>query len=99
MELFQIDDAGRLFISPIIEDWKTLEDREIDTVIDLEGDLDVGVPTVPNQCLYIYFPMRTAISWNCYPRSAASGPRRSRQDIGSSRTAAWATTVRPWSPG
>jgi hypothetical protein len=57
MELFQIDDAGRLFISPVIEDWKLLQDNGIDTIIDLEGDLDVGVPTVPNQCLYIYFPI------------------------------------------
>ena len=23
----------------------------------MEGDLDVGVPTVPNQCLYVYFPI------------------------------------------
>ena len=29
----------------------------IDTVIDLEGGLDVGVPTVPNQVLYIYLPI------------------------------------------
>src|SRR5271165_6517786 len=57
MELIQIDDAGQLFISPAIEDWKLLHDREIDTIIDLEGDLDAGVPTVPNQCLYIYFPI------------------------------------------
>jgi hypothetical protein len=46
MEIFQIDDAGRLFISPVIEDWQLLHDRGIDTVIDLEGDLDVGVPGV-----------------------------------------------------
>ena len=26
-------------------------------MIDLEGGLDVGVPTVPNQVLYIYFPI------------------------------------------
>jgi protein tyrosine/serine phosphatase len=57
MDLFQIDDASRLFISPIIEDWKLLHDRGIETIIDLEGGLDVGVPTVPNQCLYIYFPI------------------------------------------
>ncbi len=57
MELIQIDDAGRLFISPIIEDWELLHQRGIETIIDLEGDLDVGVPTVPNQCLYIYFPI------------------------------------------
>ncbi len=29
----------------------------LDTVIELEGGLDVGVPTVPNQVLYIYFPI------------------------------------------
>jgi len=57
MELFQVDDAGRLFISPIIGDWKLLHDHGINTIIDLEGGLDVGVPTVPNQCLYIYFPI------------------------------------------
>jgi hypothetical protein len=57
MELFQIDDNGRLFISPVIDDWKPIHDRGIDTIIDLEGGLDVGVPTVPNQCLYIYFPI------------------------------------------
>jgi hypothetical protein len=57
MEVFQVDDAGQLFISPVIEDWQVLHDRRIDTIIDLEGDLDVGVPTVPNQCLYIYFPI------------------------------------------
>ena len=31
--------------------------RGIDTVIDLEGGLDVGVPTAPNECLYVYFPI------------------------------------------
>jgi protein-tyrosine phosphatase len=29
----------------------------VDTIIDLDGDLDSGVPTVPDQCLYIYFPI------------------------------------------
>jgi hypothetical protein len=57
MELFQVDDAGRLFISPAISDWKAVTRHEVDTVIDLEGDIDEGVPTVPNQCLYIYFPI------------------------------------------
>src|SRR5215470_15897304 len=57
MELFQVDDVGRLFISPAISDWEVLTCREVDTVIDLDGGLDDGVPTVPNQCLYIYFPI------------------------------------------
>ncbi|MDP6579221.1 MAG: hypothetical protein QF681_01075 [Vicinamibacterales bacterium] len=53
----QVDDAGRLFISPVISDWQAVTERGIDTVIDLEGGLDAGVPTVPNQHLYVYFPI------------------------------------------
>ncbi len=49
--LTQVDDAGLLFISPVIHDWTIVSARGIDTVIDLEGGLDVGVPTVPNQIL------------------------------------------------
>jgi protein-tyrosine phosphatase len=57
MELFQVDDAGRLFISPAINDWNVLTQHCVDTVIDLDGDIDEGVPTCPNSCLYIYFPI------------------------------------------
>jgi protein-tyrosine phosphatase len=58
MDLFQVDDEGRLFISPAIEDWDALAQHEIDTVIDLEGGLDTCIPTTTDQCLYIYFPIR-----------------------------------------
>lgn len=57
MELFQVDDAGRLFISPAISDWQLLHEHQVDTIIDLDGDIDEGVPTAPNRCLYIYFPI------------------------------------------
>jgi len=57
MQLFQVDDDGRLFISPAISDWNVLTNHRVDTIIDLDGDLDAGVPTVPNYCLYIYFPI------------------------------------------
>src|SRR5471030_548504 len=57
MELFQVDDDARLFISPAIDDWDTLARYEIDTIIDLEGELDTGIPSVANHCLYIYFPI------------------------------------------
>jgi protein-tyrosine phosphatase len=57
MELFQVDDAGQLFISPAISDWNVLKHHKVDTVIDLDDDIDDGVPTVPNECLYIYFPI------------------------------------------
>jgi protein-tyrosine phosphatase len=57
MELFQVDDTGNLFISPAINDWDVLKRHKVDTIIDLDGELDDGVPTVPNECLYIYFPI------------------------------------------
>jgi protein-tyrosine phosphatase len=57
MELFQVDDECLLFISPAITDWGALTCHKIDTVIDVDGDIDCGVPTLPDQCLYIYFPI------------------------------------------
>jgi dual specificity protein phosphatase-like protein len=57
MDLFQVDDHGRLYISPAIEEWSPVAEYGIDVVIDLEGGLDACIPTVPNQCLYIYFPI------------------------------------------
>jgi hypothetical protein len=57
MTLYQIDDEGRLFISPVIEDWETLASHNIDVVIDMEGGLDDCVPTKPGSCLYVYFPI------------------------------------------
>jgi len=56
-ELFQVDEAGALYISPAIREWAPLEERGIDTIIDLEGDLDHCIPTSPNQVLYVYFPI------------------------------------------
>ena len=57
MQLFQIDNEARLFISPVIEDWTVLSDQQIDAVIDLEGGLDECVPTRPGSGLYVYFPI------------------------------------------
>jgi protein-tyrosine phosphatase len=57
MELFQVDDESLLFISPAITDWDALACRCVDTVIDVDGDIDSGVPTLPDRCLYIYFPI------------------------------------------
>jgi len=57
MELFQVDQAGRLFISPALDCWDSAEAAGIDVVIDLEGDLDSCIPTAVNRCLYVYFPI------------------------------------------
>jgi hypothetical protein len=57
MSLFQVDDDGCLFISPVLEDWDSLGEHKIDVVIDMEGGLDECIPTRPGSCLYIYFPI------------------------------------------
>lgn len=56
-KLYQVDDRGALYISPVIKDWNVLESYGIDTVIDMEGGLDECIPTVPGRCLYVYFPI------------------------------------------
>lgn len=57
MDLFQVDDAGRLFISPCIDNWDSIAHHQIDVVIDLEGEIDQCIPNTPNACLYVYFPI------------------------------------------
>ena len=56
-QLVQVDDDGRLFISPAICDWTPLANSGIDVVIDLDGGLDGCIPTRSNDCVYIYFPI------------------------------------------
>lgn len=56
-KLYPVDDAGLLFISPVIHDWEIVSSYGVDTVIDLEGGLDNCIPTMPNSCLYVYFPI------------------------------------------
>ena len=60
MELYQVDDAGLLFVSPDIVDWQPLADRDVRLVIDLDGHVDQGIPTIPNQLMYVYFPFDDA---------------------------------------
>jgi hypothetical protein len=56
-KLHQVDDDGRLFISPVIHDWSVVSSYGVDTVIDMEGGLDTCIPTLPGSCLYVYFPI------------------------------------------
>jgi protein-tyrosine phosphatase len=56
MDIFQIDAQGQFFIAPNIDDWQPVTAHGITAVFDLDSDLDIGVPVVPNQLLYIYFP-------------------------------------------
>jgi len=56
MEIYQVDNSGQLFISPDVDDWQVVMDHGITVIFDLDSDLDVGVPTIPDQILYLYFP-------------------------------------------
>jgi protein-tyrosine phosphatase len=55
--LFPVDDAGRLFISPAIVEWESIDAAGIRVIIDLEGDLDAGVSNRPGHVLYLYHPI------------------------------------------
>jgi Predicted protein-tyrosine phosphatase len=57
MNIIQVDDSGLLFISPAITDWASVAAHSIDAVIDMEGGLDDCIPTIPDSCLYVYFPI------------------------------------------
>jgi len=56
-EIVQIDDDGHLFLSAAIHDWQPVLACGIDTVIDLEGGVDHGVPEVADKFLYVYLPI------------------------------------------
>jgi protein-tyrosine phosphatase len=60
VDILLLDDAGHVALSPDIDDWRPIEAAGISAVIDLDGDLDLGVPTMPNYVLYIYFPIDDA---------------------------------------
>lgn len=46
-----------LFVSGEIDDWEPLRRARIDTIVDMDGDIDPGVPEAPNQILYVYYPI------------------------------------------
>ncbi len=57
MNIVCLDEAGCLFLSPKIEDWRYVEEHGITVVVDLEGDIDRDIPTMPDHVLYLYFPI------------------------------------------
>jgi protein-tyrosine phosphatase len=57
VDLVAINPAGTLYVSGEIEDWKALRERGIDTIVDMDGDVDRGIPEAPNAILYVYHPI------------------------------------------
>ena len=58
MDLVAINAEETLFVSGAIDDWSLIRDRRIDTIVDMDGGIDPGVPEAPNGVLYVYFPIR-----------------------------------------
>lgn len=56
MDLYNLDDDGRLFISPVVTSWEAIESHGVNVVFDLEGDVDHGVPTEADRLVYVYYP-------------------------------------------
>ena len=56
MDIIPIDEQNRIFISPDIDDWGIIEQEGISIIIDVDGILDIGIPTIPNHIVYVYFP-------------------------------------------
>jgi protein-tyrosine phosphatase len=57
VEIVPVNPAGTLFVSGHIEDWEALRERGIDTIVDMDGDVDDGIPAAPNAILYVYHPI------------------------------------------
>ena len=55
--LYQVDTEGQLFISGEVTDWQPLADAGITAVIDLDCQLDIGTPQVPNSVVYLFWPI------------------------------------------
>ncbi|HSF02901.1 MAG TPA: hypothetical protein VLA62_07820 [Solirubrobacterales bacterium] len=57
MEIIRINQAGTLLVSGVIDDWPLLRAHGVDAIVDMDGDVDPGLPEVPNELLYVYFPI------------------------------------------
>jgi protein-tyrosine phosphatase len=57
VEIISVNVEETLFVSGEIEDWQALADRGIDSVVDMDASVDVGLPQVPNSILYVYHPI------------------------------------------
>ncbi len=57
MELVAVNEDATLFVSGDIEDWGALRALAIDTIVDMEGTIDPGVPEAPDAILYVYHPI------------------------------------------
>ena len=57
MDIIAVNPQGTLLLSGDIDDWHAVRRQRVDTIVDMDGDVDAGVPEAPNEMLYVYFPI------------------------------------------
>jgi protein-tyrosine phosphatase len=57
MDIVSVNDQGTLLVSGVIDDWSLVDERGVDAIVDMDGDVDPGLPEMPNRILYVYFPI------------------------------------------
>jgi protein-tyrosine phosphatase len=55
--IIQVGNFGKLYLSADRNDWSVVIEHDITVLIDLDGDLDCGIPSNPGQIIYIYYPI------------------------------------------
>ena len=53
MEMVAVNAGGTLFVSGDIEGWEDVMARGVDTVVDLDGSIDKGLPEIHNRILCV----------------------------------------------
>src|SRR5437764_13777795 len=57
MQMVAVNAGGTLLVSGDIEGWDEVLGRGVDTIVDLDGYVDAGLPEIPNRLLYVYYPI------------------------------------------
>jgi protein-tyrosine phosphatase len=57
MEILAVNAEGTLLVSGEIDDWDQVRAHHVGTIVDLDGGIDPGLPEVPNELLYVYYPL------------------------------------------
>ncbi len=58
MDIIAVNPGETLFVSGDIESWEAIQRLRIGVIVDMDGDVDHGLPQAPNTIFYVYHPIR-----------------------------------------
>jgi protein-tyrosine phosphatase len=58
MEIVAVNPGETLFVSGDIEEWEAIRGLRINVIVDMDGDVDRGLPQGPDSIFYVYHPIR-----------------------------------------